>query len=348
MRQRGQWQLAMYAIHLSAGHSICCKQIKTNTIEQYIFSAAVFLASFTGIDCRKDRATDSQLGHILAPIFRDLRKFETVPDRREPYDTSMHVRAREQCAAADPDSIIAALTDGFEQGLCAGYRLSEWAQPDKHKEVTRPQLNHLVEPNITTRALVPADIRAETRSQIRITGLDILAYPLLSLTRVWVTFRTQKNGQNGEQKLFTRNPNSTGICMVASLYRALDRFHRLRAKDRRLDPRRTPLSVFWDPHKNRAMLITSSHIESFMRYLACLVYQLDPTLDYADVQRWGTHSLRVGACVALHAMGFSPMDIQWLLRWRSMAFVSYLRNVAILSTRQHEALDRAMAMPHFI
>jgi hypothetical protein len=38
----------------------------------------------------------------------------------------------------------------------------------------------------------------------------------------------------------------------------------------------------------------------------------------------------------MHAMGFSILDIQWLLRWRSTAF-GHLRNVAILAVGIIEA-----------
>ena len=70
------------------------------------------------------------------------------------------------------------------------------------------------------------------------------------------------------------------------------------------------------------------------------------TKDKKALQKWSAHSLRVGACVLLHATGFTPLDIQWLLRWRSMAFMAYLRNLAGLATRQHQALDKAAGMPH--
>jgi hypothetical protein len=60
------------------------------------------------------------------------------------------------------------------------------------------------------------------------------------------------------------------------------------------------------------------------------------------------HSLiRVGACVILQAMGCTESQIRWLLRWRSNAFMVYLRNVAILSSLHHQKLDEAAEMPHF-
>ena len=345
---RGQWVLAMYALHLSAGHSIYCKRITAKTIEGYVHAAASFLSLFTGRDFRKDTPSDKTMGHILAPVYRDLHRYESVPDRREPYDLTMHQLARTVAAAADPDSLHASLTDGFEEGLSAGYRLSEWAQPAGNWNVSRPQLNHLVDSPMRTRAIVPNDFRCETKDFRRATGLAILCLDLTSIHKMWVKFRTQKNGQHGEEKLFTRNPTPGGICFVRSAYRRLQRFERLRATDGRLNPSSTPLSVYFDPPSLSVRLVTATDIETFMRRLAAEVYHLHPLKHSSELQRWSAHSIRVGACVALHAMGFSTLDIQWILRWRSTAFIAYLRNVAILATRQHRALDRAASMPHFL
>jgi hypothetical protein len=82
------------------------------------------------------------------------------------------------------------------------------------------------------------------------------------------------------------------------------------------------------------------------------------------------HSLRVGACAILHAVGFTDVQIMWLLRWRSNAFLhavgfkdvqimwllrwrsntfmTYPRNVAVLSHRQNLAFSDVEAMPHVI
>jgi hypothetical protein len=342
---RGQYQLAMYALHLSAGHSILCRSIKVGTIEQYLLAASSFIAMFTGTDVRKDNATDQHLGSILTPVLRDLRKYEAVPDRREPYDPQMHTVARFTAAQSPPDGLVCALTDGFEQGYCAGYRLSEWAQPSGLSSPSSFQLNHLEGASIRTRAIVPDDLRIETVTHGRASGLAILVTPLDQITRMWVKFRTQKNGQHGEEKLFARNPTLGGFCFVSSAYRALARFQRLSLLDPQLRPDATPLSVYWSYRTSSVKLITADEIERFMRQLACHVYHLHPDHDAKDVSKWSSHSLRVGACVALHAMGFSALDIQWILRWRSTAFMVYLRNVAILSMRQNRALDRASALP---
>lgn len=342
---RGQWQLAMYAIHLSAGHSIYCKQIKVATIEQYLLAAASFISQFTGNDCRKDNAADSHMGHILAPVLRDLKKCESIPNRREPYDPQMHALARRVASRFPPDSLVCALVDGFEQGFVAGNRLTEWAQPAGKSNPAQPLLSrYLVDP-IRTRAFVPNDFRILTYTRHHAVGLQILRHSLPSIHKMWCKWRTQKNGQNGEEKLFTRNSNSGGHCFVASTHRALQRFQRIMVLDATIVPNATPLSIYWDPRSNSAKLINANDIERFMRRLACSVYHLHPSHQSTEVNRWSSHSLRVGACVALHAMGFSTVDIQWILRWRSTAFMVYLRNVAILSDRHTAALDRLAAHP---
>jgi hypothetical protein len=345
---RGQLQLAMYAIHLNTGHSIYCKQIKAATIEQYVYAAATFLSHFTGIDYRKDSPANNHMGHILGPVYKDLRRYESFPNRREPYSIAMHTCARTIAAKCPSRVLIPALVDLFEQGLCAGYRLSECAQPSGHYSIGSQQTSPLCDGTLVTRAIVPADIRIQTRGLGRSQGLSIVDHSLDSITHIWVKWRLQKNGSHGEEKMFVPNSTTCGVCMVSSLYRSLTRFRQLQAIDGRLREDDTPLSVYFHPSTATVRLITSRDMESFMRKLASEVYQLHPVKDATDLQRWGTHSLRVGACVILHAMGFSPLDIQFILRWKSMAFVAYLRNIAMLSDRQNRAFNKAQGMPHLL
>jgi hypothetical protein len=345
---RGQLQLAMYAVHLNAGHSIYCKQIKAATIEQYVFAAATFLSHFTGIDYRKDLPSHSHMGHILGPVYKDIRRYESFPNRREPYSIAMHTFARTVASKFPSRTLFPALVNLFEQGLCAGYRLSECAQSSGNYTIGTQQTSTLPDGDLATRAIVPSDIRIQTRGLGRTQGLAIVDHPVSSITHIWVKWRLQKNGSHGEEKLFVPNSNTSGVCMVSSLYQSLLRFRQLQAIDGRLLEDEIPLSVYFHPTTATVRLITSRDMESFMRKLAAEVYQLHPVKDATDLQRWGTHSLRVGACVVLHAMGFSPLDIQFILRWKSMAFVAYLRNIAMLSDRQNRAFNRAQAMPHLL
>lgn len=349
---RGQLQLAMYAIHLSTGHSIYCRQIKAGTIEKYVKDVSSFLALFSGRDFRKDNPADRHMGRLLAAVYKDLHAFETLPNRREPYTLQMQALAWAESTplrATKPYSIIPTLTDGFAAGLNAGSRLGEWAQPAGNRNPATPLLVNHPNAEFPTRAVVPNDITATGPGLGRLQGLSIITVPLLSLASFLYLHRWQKNGQHGETRLYTlsADPDSPHD-MAAALYRSLQRFAALRDKDPSLDPAHTPLFVYWDPLASRVALVTATEVETFMRALAAKCYQLDPVTDKAALQRWSSHSLRVGACVILHALGFPPQDIKWLLRWLSDAFMVYLRNTATLSNRHHDALDRAAAMPHLI
>jgi hypothetical protein len=50
----------------------------------------------------------------------------------------------------------------------------------------------------------------------------------------------------------------------------------------------------------------------------------------------------------LHASGYNGDQIKFLLRWRSQAFMVYLRNLAITADQHNRTLDKADAMPNFL
>ena len=74
----------------------------------------------------------------------------------------------------------------------------------------------------------------------------------------------------------------------------------------------------------------------FLRSTAIRVYDLKPT-DPA-LPRWSAHSIRVTACNLLHRQGFSDTYIQTRLRWRSTAFLDYLRNTLYTAAAHTKAL----------
>jgi hypothetical protein len=75
---------------------------------------------------------------------------------------------------------------------------------------------------------------------------------------------------------------------------------------------------------------------------------LDPSADKALLDRWSSHSLLIGACMILYAMGFTDTQIMWLLRWKSNTFMTYLRNVEVLAHKQNIAFSEVEAMPQII
>ena len=109
-----------------------------------------------------------------------------------------------------------------------------------------------------------------------------------------------------------------------------------------------PLCICLDP-LGKIRYIISSDISYVLRRAASAIYKLDPILDAVSLSLWSSHSFRVGACVLLHALAFTDVEIMWLLCCKSNAFMmTYLCNVAILSYHQNLAFSEAEAIPHII
>jgi hypothetical protein len=109
----------------------------------------------------------------------------------------------------------------------------------------------------------------------------------------------------------------------------------------------TPLAIYQLP-TGAIHFITDTEINLEMRAAAAHVYNLDPTKDKEILKLWSSHSLRVGACVILHAAGFTGPQIQFLLPWQSDAFMAYLRNLGVLALQQNTAVTDMEFMPNFI
>jgi hypothetical protein len=85
-----------------------------------------------------------------------------------------------------------------------------------------------------------------------------------------------------------------------------------------------------------------------MRATAAEVYGLNPAKHMRELQLWSSHSLRVRACVVLHAHGFTGPQIQFLLCWNSDAFMAYLRNLGFLALQHNVALSPSCDMPNLL
>jgi hypothetical protein len=240
-------------------------------------------------------------------------------------------------SSTPPDGIINTIADWAGCGLYGGFRNTEWAQDDCHGALDNPQLDIFGE----AKAFRLDDILWQTSAKVRLSLPSALADER-AVGRATLTFKAQKNGDNGATRLFTRNESFPDMCFIHLLLRIVKRFLRLAGDDHT-----KPLCICLDA-LGKLRYITSSDISYVFRRAASAVYKLDPILDVSSLSLWSSHSLRVGACILLHAMGFTDVQIMWLLRWKSNAFMTYLRNVAVLSFRQNLAFSEAEAMPHVI
>jgi hypothetical protein len=162
--------------------------------------------------------------------------------------------------------------------------------------------------------------------------------------RITLTFRFQKNGENGQEKSFIRNDEKPHLCFVRAMLAILLNFIELAGRDFTKS-----LAIYKDANGS-VRALDNTIIEEIMRDVAANVCNINPltAAGRKRLQRWSSHSIRVGACVILYACGFTPTHIQFMLRWKSMAFMVCLRNLTFLCAQQNISIDRVADMPNFV
>ena len=222
--------------------------------------------------------------------------------------------------------------------MYAGCRGIEWAQTSTDRaQVHNFQRNRFG----NAYAFTLQDIICMTATNGRLSVQQALESPSLVGT-IKLRFEEQKNHDNGEWKLFTRNVSNSKLCFITAFLRILKRFVKLLGENEI-----QPLSVYRTTN-GITQNITTADVERSLRHAATKAYNLDPTKNAKELQLWSAHSLRVGACATLYAKGFSEMEIKFLLRWKSNAFMTYLRNLAVTSRRHNKAMNDVSEIPNFL
>ncbi|KAI2505986.1 hypothetical protein MHU86_8486 [Fragilaria crotonensis] len=329
----------MYATHLATGSTLHFRAIKASTIAAYLHDVATFLGRFRSIDPRFISATDTKLAPVIAKVLEEQRRWESVPNRREPFTLELHQEiATLPAIALDSCCLEAAMSNWTLCNLYAGCRGIEWAQTSSSQRYLstflRNRFHHAY-------AFTLDDVQCFTASSSPVTIPEAIANPSL-VGRIKLRFEEQKNGENGEWKLFTRNPTHPHLCFIEHFIAILNR-HKLLTNSSPVHP----LSVYRAPD-GVAYNITTMDIENVIRRAAATLYNLDPIKHRAQLALWSSHSLRVGACTTLYSQGFSEMEIKYLLRWKSNAFMTYLRNLAVTSRRHNVAMNETSTIPNFV
>ena len=337
-------QLALYATHLATGSTLHCRSIKAATINSYLADVAKFLGRFREVDPRFTSSAETKLAPIIGKVIQEQRRWEVVPNRREPFTMSLQLVLADK-AARHPNSCSfdAAIADWTLCNMYAGCRGIEWAQTS----TTQSPINaHHRNRFGNAYAFTLADVQCQSASHARLTHQQALLAPSL-VGIIKLRFEEQKNNDNGEWKLFVRNNDNPHLCFVTSFLRILERYKTLMGVSTAF-----PLSVYQSTppgtSKPQVFNITTALVENAIRAAAAKVYNLDPIKNRRELQLWSSHSLRVGACATLYAKGFSEMEIKFLLRWKSNAFMTYLRNLAITSRRHNAALNDISRIPNFV
>jgi hypothetical protein len=337
-QERANYQLALYATHLALGSTLHCRSLKASTIAGYLLDVAKFLGRFRDVDPRFRSTADTRLAPAIAKVLDEQKRWETVPNRREPFNLELHNYIAQQ-AKSNPDDccLDAAMANWTLCNLYAGCRGIEWAQTD----ATNTSLSNYHKNRFgNAYAFTLEDVECLTITNQRISHQQAIAAPE-TVGSVKLRFEEQKNGENGEKKLFVRNNNKPHICFVENFMQILARHNKLSGNPKQ------PLSIYRS-EQGKVTNVTTANVEASIRAAATKLYNLDPIANKKELQMWSSHSLRVGACTTLYAMGFHEMEIKHLLRWKSNAFMTYLRNLAVTSRRHNTAIEDASAIPNFL
>jgi hypothetical protein len=336
-------QMALYAAHLATGSSLLCKSIKASTVEKYLLNIARFLSNFASRDVRKEGPTSQGLAEPIKAVLIEMERWEKVANRREPFTVEMQEYLNEQTANLPSSDKRVIFSEWSTCGLYGAFRLNEYAQPAGHSWT-----NPLLDINNDPKAFCLGDLEFTTIDKKFLpleTVLSALANDNHELVfRITLTFRFQKNGENGQEKSFIRNNEKPHLCFVRAMLAILVNFITLAGRDFT-----KPLAIYKDAN-GIIQTLDNSIIEDNMRDAAAHVYNINPStaVGRKKLQRWSSHSIRVGACVILYAVGLTPTHIQFMLRWKSMAFMVYLRNLTFLCTQQNISINKVADMPNFV
>ena len=301
-----------YALFLLTGHTLLAKSIRVATVKLYLKAVTDYFGEHRQFNPTLDEKGNKL--EVLESVYREGSRWEKMPNRAEPLTPDMVQFLVDSSSTSHPDSAISAYADWAVLSLQTGFRISEYAQ--SHSALHMP-LTSEVSLNIdgSVKAFIATDFKF----------LGTQRRPLArnkrhSASFVYITWRFQKNGQNGEEIPFSKNTKHSVFCPVQAAYRIVKRAERLQQKPH------LPIAICLSPTKGRKGLsyLTSPFITKQLRLAAKSAHGLTAK---DDLKKFTPHSPRVGACVLLDMMGKLPDYIKKRLRWRSNSYEDYLRHI---------------------
>jgi hypothetical protein len=310
----------MWALDLLAGNNCLGLNLRSVTIKEYL-EAAQDLMVEGGYDSTW-KAThglplDDTNNCHTSPVMANLKRWEEIPDRREMFTDDMLEEFYKRKTSARKDSLEDCFFDWLALSRYTAFRRGEWAQTRKHT------YERVSEDNLDARAMIDMDFVF-----FNINGhlLNKLTADINEVYRIDVTWRFQKNGNNGETISFWRDDLDPRWCPVRAAWRICQRVRRLN------QPLHEPLAKYVDHKTNRIAYMNSSECERYMRDVAKGATGI--TDEKLLQKMFGMHSFRVTACNELARLGVADSFIQRRLRWTSTAFLMYLRN-SVYTARRH-------------
>ena len=317
--------MACYVAHLASGQTLLCRSIKMCTIRKYLKATSDLSIPFQMMNPTVDiQAKESK---FIKDILHETHRWESMHKHREPITKDMvsFIRTKGSFLSLQ-DNIYTVLNNWLTLGLQTGFRRIEWAQ-DK----TYLQLHHHVHHNVN------GSPSAFVASNFAFHGPDGLRLPNDSIPKiddistVMITWRHQKNMDNGQCITYAKDPQNPTFYAVVAALRIITWTKRLKVASS------NPIDVYVSHHRSivQCNYVDDTHISFLLREAAKALYKITAK---TDLNRFTTHSIRVGVCVLLHANDINSETIQFRLRLHSDVFKFYLRNVDALAEQHRNVL----------
>jgi len=262
-----------------------------------------------------------------------VKKYETVPKRKEMISDSMFGYIARLTSRASEDSLVKAIGDWIALGCYTGFRKSEWCSDHHDSFVTIEDPNWGDRPS--TLSVITDDFSFSTVTGRRIH--DISTVDDCDAVFTSLCFRKQKNNDNGQTLTYRRRPDPHWPCPTQASLNIVRRANRLGT------PKDHPAAVYRDSASGQRRLITASQVAVLLRHVAQKVF--DIPVGHKDLLAWSCHSIRVTAANLLHRARFSDSYIKNRLRWRSDTFLMYLRNTFYTADQHTQALTLGLDPP---
>lgn len=318
--------LGCFTVSLMRGNTCLGITIQSATISGYLQAAANLYTSRSKEleDPFRAEGLDTNYPAIL---LKNLKKFETVPNRRNVITDEMFQYIKSKAKTSNEDSLYSALDDWYTWSRYSGPRRSEWCQ-------TRKTKYDVVEGTDEAQAFIFDDISfADERGS----PLDPCTDSFDLVESSFVKWRYQKNDDNGEIIQYFIDKINKDWDTCRALWNIARRAKRLGIKAHE------PIAKY-KADNGRIFFITDKDVKATLQEAA------RATLGITDenlLSKWTSHSLRVTAANELHRLGFSGPYIKHRLRWRSNKFEGYLRHtihVARMHTEKMRLLPRNLEL----
>ena len=189
--------IALYALSLVQCNTLHATSIKSGTIKRYLHAAASLSTQANEADPRLNI-----YGKNSAPmqkVLQEQKRWEDMPNRREPVTPEMIECMWERCKNLPIDSLEYALFDWNVLGRYYGFRLSEWAQnKENKKKFPLPAVDG------TPLAFVFQDFTFQGRQNRALHQPFNKQLSASQIENVKVKWRYQKNLDNGQEITQTR------------------------------------------------------------------------------------------------------------------------------------------------